>query len=293
MNLVLVVYTTHTMSIQFVLSAFESSVQMGVAGTIATSSIPAITTDATAVLQVSVEDMKNVFKYQTDSTDLTDANSDDIKYYVHPDAFPLLNPANAMMDAPDSLNPIATANSDGDLPANKMLVAHDFVRYLALKLFNTHYGVDLFNNEVALLQDLRTICSETGDGHTWKVIKDKLDTVGIAGSHGTIATDANGDKYMTNEETGDDNLCRVLMQQMLGAASSRFAQIDTEAADGKQSLPFLANDSISFKLTISAAQDQELLTGVAAIPDRSYEIKLLLVDGTAENTEVDAAEAEA
>lgn len=274
-------------SVQFVLSAFESSVQMGVAGAIDTIPIPEITTDSRAILQVSVDDMKAVFKYQTDSTDFTDVDSADIKYFVHSDAFPLLNPANAMLNAPDSLSPIATANGSGDLPANKMLVAHDFVRYLAVKLFNTHYGVDLFNNEVALLQNLREICGDVEAGQTWYDIKSKLAAVGVAGSDAGLEGD--DDKYMTNSDKTANNLCRVLMQQMLGAASARFAQI--EASDAPQSLPFAANDSISFKVTISAAADQELLTGVAAIPDRSYEIRLLLVDGSASNTEVDAAEA--
>jgi len=276
-------------SIQFVLNAFESAVQMSVAGNLETQPIPALTTDATAVLQVAVSDMQNVFKFESDSSDITDLDATDIKYYVYADKFPALNPANGMMDAPDSKSPIATTDSAGPLASNKMMVAHDFVRYLAVKLFNTHFGVDLFNNEVALLQNLRLICSDDAAGHTWKDIVDKLTSVSIGGDNAGLLTDAAGNKYMTNGDKTASNLCRVLMEQMLGADATRFAQI--VASDGPQSLPFKPNDSISFKVTISPADGQELLTGTAVIPPRSYEIKLLLVDGSVANTEVDAAEA--
>ena len=274
--------------IQFVLTHLDSTVQMSVSGSFDGESIPPITTDARAIYQVSVDDMKAVFKYQTDSNDVLDASDSDIQYYVYDTLFPTINPANAMMDASDSLNPIATSNTAGSLASNKMLVAHDFVRYLAFKLFGTHYGVDLFNNEVPLLQNLRSICDDAEAGHTWYDIKAALADVGTAGGNAVLVANGDGDKYMTNEDTSAANLCRVLLKQMWGADPSRFASI--EATDAPQSLPFYANDSISFVLSIDAAPDQELLTGVAAIPTRSYEIRLLIVDGTAANTEVDAAE---
>lgn len=274
--------------VQFVLSAFESSVQMGVAAAMEASGVPVIETNATAVLQVSLDDMKAVFKYQTDSTDILNAAESDIKYYVHASSWPALNPADGMMDAADSLSPIATQDKDStDLPANKMLVAHDFVRYLALKLFNTHYGVDLFNNETELLANLREICGSDDAGQTWKDITDKLVAVGVDGDNAGLAGDA-GSKYMTNADHTSENICRVLLEQMVQNAPTRFNQITNSGEE--QSLPFEANDSISFKLTIAAAQDQELLTGVIAIPARSYEIRLNIVDGSPANTERDAEE---
>ena len=66
----------------------------------------------------------------------------------------ILNPVHAMMDDTASENPIATGDSNGTYVDNRMLVKHDFVRYLALKLFNTYQGVDLFSNENAMKEDL-------------------------------------------------------------------------------------------------------------------------------------------
>ena len=275
------------MSIQFVLSALESSVIMDLSGSVLTSAIPAIDVSAVAILQVSVEDMKSVFKYQTDSNDVTDASSTDLKYYVDTTEWPVLNPANAMMITEGDKSPIATANSAGSLEPNKMLVAHDFVRYLALKLFNTHFGVDLFNNEIELLQNLRLICDDSAADHTWYDIKAKLDNVGPSGSHDDIqGTDSS--KYMTNEADEDTNLCRALFLQMTHSAITRFAEID--AIDTPQSLPFEVNDSISFKLNIAPAEGQEDLTSVSAFAARSYEIRLVMV-AAPDNTEVAGDEA--
>jgi hypothetical protein len=288
LNLVLVVYTNKMAPVKFVLNELESSVTMGVGATIETSTLPTIEADAVAILQVSVEDMKSVFKYQTDSNDVTNENGTDIKYYTYSDLWPVLNPANAMLDAEGASDPIATANSSGPLESNKMLVAHDFVRYLALNLFNTHFGVDLFNNELELLNNLRLICDDSAEDHTWFDIQAKLALVGVNGTHSDIQGAIPGEKYMINSDEEDNtNLCRVLFQQMTGSAVERFSTID--ATDGPQSLPFEVDDSISFKLIIAAADGQEELTSVAPIAPRSYEIRLVMVDAP-DNTEVAADE---
>lgn len=273
LNLVLVVYTSK-MSVKFVLSTLESAVTMGTLGTMESSTIPALDVSAIAVFQVTVSEMKAVFKYQTDSFDFTDTNEKetaDIKYSIDESVFPAFNPANAMMDAADSSGAIATA----DISSNKLLVAHDYVRYLAKKLFNTYHGVDLFNNEKALLDNLRLICGDAEEGQTWKDVMDKLTAVGLNGTHDDIQGTA-GAKYMTNYNTSSENICRVLFNQMVDSAITRFSDHVADSTEF-QPLPFEANDSISFKLTISPAPEQELLTGVSVIEPRSYEIRFLIV----------------
>lgn len=273
--------------VHFVLSNLESSVQMDVSGHVPIESIPVLDVSATAVFEVSLADMQSCFQYQTDSSDITDVNSTDIRYYVNPASWPTLNPANGMMNSPQSANPIAVSSSTGDYPSNKMLVAHDFVRYLALKLFNTQYGVDLFNNEVDLLKGIRRICDASSAGHTWYDIVSKINAVGTSGTNANIVG-TNGSKYMTNADTSTANLGRALLQQLLGSVPERFSNIN--ATDSAQPLPFRADDSISFKLTIAPAPGQENLTGVAAFSSRSYEIRLVMVSTTPSNTAVDALE---
>ena len=285
MNLVLVVYTSAMSSVHFVLTTLESSVQMGLEAAVTTSAIDTLDVSATAVFQVSVDSMKQLFRYQTDSNDVTNLDATDIKYFVDSSAWPQLNPANAMLDAPESSNPIASSG----IESNKQLVAHDFVRYLALKLFNTHLGVDLFNNEVELLNNIRSICDDSAAGHTMYDINDKVQKVSITGSHADIQG-APGAKYMTNANQTSENICRVIMQQMTNSAIERFAQLEDADANNRRALPFQADDSISFKVTITPADGQEELTGVSEFGGRSYEIRLVLVDSTPVNTEVAANE---
>jgi hypothetical protein len=252
-------------NVDFVLSNFESDVTMSLSGTVASSSIPSITADATAEIDISLSALKSVFKYSSDSEDVTDLSANDIKYYVESASFPSLNPANATVKAADA---IATSG----IAANKQYVAHDFVRHIASELFNTYHGVDLFNNEVALLNNIRSICGSES-GKLWDTLKGKLAKVGVAGDHADLVK--TGEKfYLTNGNATDENFTRVLMEQMMGVDVERFATLETADANGLRSLPFKSGDSISFKLTINPDASQKDLTGVAEVKSRSYQIKL-------------------
>jgi hypothetical protein len=284
--------------VNFVLESLNSEVTMGVLGNLFSESTPILDVSATAILYVSIDAMKDLFQYQTDSNELDNLPTADIKYYVDATALPPLNPVNAMMDNTDSANAISLIGTGGaNLAPNKAMVCHDFTRYLASKLFGTHFGVDLFNNETELLQDIRLICDDSAADHTWFDIVTKVTKVSKIGDHADIAEDAEGDKYMTNATNDNTNLCRVLFNQLIASDISRFKDItNADAAyDGSvpHPLPFLVNDSISFKLTILPIEEQELLTGVEAFGGRSYEIKLIMVEeADVDNTEVDNLEVE-
>jgi hypothetical protein len=284
-----------TTPFNFVLESLNSEVTMDLCGNLFSESTPILDVSATAILYVSIDAMKDLFQYQTDSNDLDNLPEADIKYYVDATALPPLNPVNAMMDDAASVNAISLTGTSGPLASNKALVCHDFTRYLASKLFGTHFGVDLFNNETELLQNLRLICDDSAADHTWYDIVAKVTNVSKTGAHLDLVVDANNNKYMTNATNDNTNLCRVLFNQMVLSDVSRFKDITNESAtyDGSipHPLPFLVNDSISFKLTISPAADQEVLTQVEAFGGRSYEIKLIMVESPV-NTEVDSAEEE-
>ena len=268
---------------ELVLEAFESSVTMATSGTLATQAVPSMDVSAAAVFMVDVADMQSVFQFQADSTDLLDASASDIKYYVDSTSFPTVIAGNAMMDHAGSTGAIATG-----FAANKSLLCHDYVRYLATKLFGTHHGVELFNNEPALLSNLRTITG-SGAGNAMKTVTDALELVNTSGTHADMATDGNGDKYMTNSTTTSANLGKILFEQLTSTVPARFASLSDSNA--KQAMPLQADDVLSFKITINAAANQEDLTSVSAISARTYKIKLLM-KATADiaNTTVDANE---
>lgn len=275
----------------FVVPAFEQTIQLGVVGSILSEPIPVIDVSAVAVIEVSTEMMRSVFQFQTDATDLNNLSDSDIKYYVDTaawDGIELVNPANAMLNHTESLGTITAQDPTGaPLPTNKQFVAHDFVRYLSLRLFNTPYGVDLFQNEEDLMADIRAKCSADDTlGSVWKNIKAKLELVNKENAE----FDSASGKCMTNGNTTADNICRVLMLQMLSTQIQRFQDITlaNAAHSGEvgicQGLPFMDGDSISFKLSINPAEGQEETTGVEAFSGRSYEIRLAIRDAP-ENTE--------
>jgi len=275
--------------VNFVLDYLSSSVSMDVSGIVYSQTITAVDASATAVVYVSLAAVQEVFKFQTTSDfDITNLPSD-IRYQVNHASWPALNPANSMMDDLLSKNPILTGDSKGTFNANDMMVAHDFVRYLAQELFNSAYGADLFDNQKALLNDIRAICGSSEVGQTWFDIVAKLKAVSADSTEAGLESDPSGNKYLTDSTTGESNVCRTLFQQLTGSAIDRFSSI--QGGDGYQSLPLEANDSISFKLTVAPATGQHNLTGVDPIAPRSYEIKMILVaDTTGKNTAVSTDE---
>jgi len=285
--------------VNFVLEALEQEVTLGLLANVYSESIPTLTTDARAIFYVKQADIKAIFKYQTDSFDTINLPESDIKYYVHDDAFTALglNPANTMLNVAEADGAIATADKTATLLADdKMMVAHDFLRHLAKNLFGTHLGVDIFNNEKELMQNIRSICGEGAEGNVMFDINALIKDVSVNSESSTMVGLAGeaGSKYMTNENDGSGNLCRVLFDQMIGAAPARFAAIQDEQVE--QSLPFEVTDTLSFKLNIKPAADQKLLTRTetdADVPDRSYEIRLVVVaddDEVKVNTAVNANE---
>jgi hypothetical protein len=242
-----------------------------------------ISADADAVYTVDINNMKSVFQFQTNSNDLLDLSSTDLKYYVDTTDWPSFNASNVMMNHTQSSNAIATG-----MEPNKMLITHDYLRYLAQSLFRTHHGVDLFNNETALLQNIRSICG-SGSGNTIGDIDSKLASVSISGTHNNLNSDASGNKYLTNSTTSTDNICRMLYKQLVQSEPSRFTSLSNP--NSKQGVPFEVDDIISFKITINPHTNQHELTSVDTISARSYKIKLIIKDtANVSNTSIDTNE---
>ena len=272
--------------INFTLTGLNQTILMNTLASLDASAVSLENTDAAAVFYVKQSDMKNVFKFQSDSNDMNDISSSDVKYYVFDRNWPTelkINPLHAMMNKSESANMLGNAET---FDANKMLVKHDFIRYLSLCLFNTIHGVDLFKNEMDLLEN-----AVYGGETNRNTIHTLLGNVSTTSSDETMSYDASGNKYLTNDASGNTNLCRELLRQMVAGAPSRFGII----TDGTtaQSLPFEPDDTINFKLTLEAAPTQNVLTGVSVIPSRSYLIKLVIkssVTGGTANTVVTDSE---
>jgi hypothetical protein len=259
-------------TIDFNLSGLNTTLSMDVSGALTGLAPTAIDVSATAVLYVKTSDMRNVFKFQTDSFDVNNVESADVKYYVHRnvEAWPAnlkINPAHAFVTA----NHMLSAGVDNV----KNLVKHDFVRYLALSLFNTVHGVDLFSNETELLTNL----VEKG-AVARAAIEGSLDAVCTTSA--TLSdTDASSNKYTTNDMSGNTNICRQLMLQIANVDAGRFHTFTDSKLS--QSVPLVDGDTFNFKVTISAAANQNDLTAQGVFAPRAYGIKLILSADTGAN----------
>jgi hypothetical protein len=269
--------------VNFTLSGLNQAFTLDVSGVLDGQAPAPLDISATAVYNIKLSDMRNVFRFQSDSFDVNNVDASDIKYYVfstNPN-WPtdlVLNPANAdMSNATPPFSPMLLTSSE--VLANKNKVKHDFVRYLAKKLFNTVYGVDLFQNEDALLNDL---VGKGAAAHS--AIKTALDAMNTTASDLSNNVDSDGRFYATNSKDGTNNFSRELLRQVAHSAPTRFTGISD--ISGVQSIPLADGDSISFKVSISAYPAQHTLTGVAGPFDvRVYQIKLVLkgTDGDATN----------
>jgi len=277
-------------SIDFVLDGFSAAYTLSQSATMFEGTSLAFTdASATAVFYVSQTDMQNVFKFESDSFDINDLSASDIRYFTYMENWPaglVINPVNAMLDKSGSANAITQVG----IP-NKMLVKHDFIRYLALKLFNTPSGVDLFNNENELIAHLNDMGNSSYQndisGSLWKYATNASTAI----DNTNFILDASSNvKCTTDHLTSNDNICRELFNQILYANKSRFSDISLNTL-GVRSLPILTGDSISYRFTVFPKAGQNDITGVAAFGGRSYRIKLLVVaDATGENTTVDNTE---
>ena len=263
----------------FALPGLDSTFQLSTRGTIDSSVIPVAATDATAVFYVKLSDMSAVFKFQTDDSDMNDVSANDVRYYVFKKDWPIklkINPAHAMLDKIESGGRLGTISYS----AEKSLVKHDFVRYLALKLFNTIYGVDLFNNEAELIENIVYNGEVTRCG-----IEAVLETISTTSSSPTMSIDSSGNKYLTNSDSSNINITRELLRQIAG--SSQVSRLSQLQGDGIQSIPFVENDTLNIKLTVAAALNQHTLTNVEEIPARTYILKLVMKnDITGLNTQI-------
>ena len=261
--------------VNFTLSALNQTFTIGVSGELA-GEAPAAWTDisAVAIYNVKLSDMLAVFKFQSDSFDVSNADATDIQYYVYKNAWPntlKINPVHAAMTSGGT--PGVILATSGSIVANKNFVKHDFLRYLAQQLFNTPYGVDLFSNEDELLLDL------VSKGVT---ARESIEAALAAVDQANAAAGTGPHKYSTNALTTPANICRELMRQVANAAPARFYGIQNVTT--VQSVPIAAGDTINFRLSVSPAAGQEDLTDrPAAFDTRVYKIQLVVVD--AENPE--------
>ncbi len=248
----------------------------------------AFTAAVVANFELPVTIAQNLFKFQSDAVDIMNASETDIKFKVD-----YVQDTNQTDNIPDTVlesdwlancECIGTDTADavfvaGTSTASKRQVAHEFVRYLAHSLFNTHLGVDLFSNEEELVNALNIDARRALD-----------ETL-------TNLTNLNGGDYCPKDFTIGAGTYKhpsqVILSKIIANTPQRLSDLQPYfVAGGDQSgveggtpapvfrMPLAVGDTVQFKLLVSAADDQHLLLDPLAteIQDRAYRIKFTIVE---------------
>jgi hypothetical protein len=266
---------------------------------------------AIARLTVDVSSISRVFRLGTNAADLTDVSDEDMHFFVNAQGFAnMMCTTNAYnVGGVDGthygllVDQICAAyveeTKDGALdyakdPAgtsytvdNKPLVK-DLLRDLAHQLFSTQYGVDLFQNETDLCDNVYELTSDLlkSGGNIYEILE--------------AANEANPEKLADGTVADASNVGHVIFKAIMAADNTRVADLSTnyfledsgdvtapgnspgagENEDNKimriYRMPFKGGDSISFYINYKYESTQGSIIGDAAkvLTDRLYKIIL-------------------
>jgi len=276
---------------EFALVDLSCTVQLSTKGLIPDGvSVPDMSYNSIAFLNVSLSDMRKTFQVAT--TDISMNDMSGCLYYVFDTSFTPVEQCNistATVISEGAYAPIALTDTHGaTYNGAEQSLANDYIRYIALKLFGTHYGVALFANPADLEQDISNVCTSVSSAtNVYPSLLTQLGNVSTsvmaAGPAAAAITDELGLLALPDTYTSADNLSRELIQQMFNLCPTRLQNDDNGlllAQSSPQPVPFIANDVISFPVTFNVAdgQEAEVAPECAPIPSWTYLIRLTLVE---------------
>tara|TARA_B100000035_G_scaffold23938_1_gene18831 strand:+ start:123 stop:19874 length:19752 start_codon:yes stop_codon:yes gene_type:complete len=263
--------------IEFYLEVFNTTIQMStLAEMIEGQEINPISGfDATAILYLPQSIVNDVFTVKL-TGDLYDLDNVNITYFTNMDAWPsgyVINSVNAMMDHEQSTGAIYELET-----REKMLLKHDFIRYIAYKTFGSVHAVDLFSNEDELIAALNEFGNNNFQqdisGILWKYASTNPNPVVNA----NYVYDADYQLYGTTDAfISSENVCRELFQQLLKSQKSRFSNMVANP-NGLYPIPIIDGDTISFTCTITPSPEQRVLSTNESIGSKIYKIIIIVGD---------------
>lgn len=226
---------------------------------------------------ISLSTIKSVFYFQTDNNITYDSSY--TKYFVDISGWSNttikqdLNPMNYLVLNRDN-GAFGTNWSDN--------LGKHFLRYIVEQLFGTYLGVDLFNNEDAVYQDI----SLNAYNYVYTAVLNKLKrvdkTFGATSDLSDIFHESNG--WHMRDSEGTYNICRNLIKQMAASsvAKSRFDELELRVGEGAgagiYNVPFRSGDSIYYSVVVTPAPNQNSITGLSvALEPKKYILKLNIV----------------
>jgi len=225
-----------------------------------------VSAEITLTQQISAADLSGVFFFKTDE-DITSelvTDTSNVEYYLDRSQF---TGGQATLNA---MNGLVTTGYYGSNTTDHL--GKDFLRDMAHQLFSTHFGVDLFTNEDAVITDI--------SGKSAVIATDIFDKMGNVDKTNTALSgpDVSYGYYTTDTDSSNTNLTREILNQLLTLAPGRFTdkttlRLDT-AVPGVYGMPFVTNDTISYKLSVTAhaSQNTTIATGKPGLGTRTYKV---------------------
>lgn len=253
--------------------------------------------DAIANVKVDLKTFSNMFCFQSDYIDVNDVSGTDVKYYVLSPKIQTFTPN--LGSSIVGTNPIVSFTSNGSTESDQ-LIGKDFTRYLASLLFNTPYGTDLFINETALVNSVNSALLTA-----WSYCMIDLQNVSNTSTNSGISMVGNVPaKYLTNDFSGVQNICRELFLQLISKSPARFTnlpQIQVEDANvgsiregsnlNYYYLPFVNNDIVQLRVKVYPCVHQptfglsttdttkfETINNSTNLKGRTYLMNMILTD---------------
>jgi hypothetical protein len=242
-------------NVQFNLSLAVEADQT-IVGLLSGNDLAALSADSAMEISVSSNDLSGVFKFQTDSDDLTDASAADIQYACDSTNWPDLSFSEGAVAGVNSINSSDTTTRQ------------DMLRHVAKDIFGTHYGVDLLSNEEEIQEDIDNL-----DTDLKTAILTALDDTGGTTFFPKTRADATGnyakevlDKLIYEIKNNNNDDARIRSDEMLANANGGF-----------HNFVFKSGDSLTFKVTYNPSEGEGQAHGevsTATMSKRSYLVKL-------------------
>jgi len=269
---------------------FDKTVSLDTNGIITYNYDPSFNNyDATATIGIDLCKFKEMFGISSGYMNVNDIKLEDMQYYVYSNKIHHFNPC---LD----VNSIVVENPIDHLGVNNEMIdnhiSKDFIRYLAQLLFNTSRGTDLFINESALCNSVKSALNSAWDN----CISD-LQSISTNGTYSLLNGNAN-EYYICDNDESIHNICRELYV-MMSKQPGRFTNLPrleitdpSVQIDGKKQyyLPFQPGDTICIKIHINPCEEQDIFglsphgsytppkfDSLGNLLGRSYLIKMKLV----------------
>jgi len=263
------------------LTGFNTAVLAGLLSSLKQEEISISTSDATVQVKLSLSDAQSAFKYAygTDGNVrmYVDKSKFNISYnYASTAAVTVQTAATVNSTVASGLKWIGPVTTGTSISGYNDPLSWDFINHVAKETYGNYRFSALFTDVISSEQ---TLCNNI-NGEINDVVATILDAFDVSNSAGSISSVASGVSFTKYGSAGDYytildatisssnndkyNIPSTIHTSLYSQQPERFTSATSETADPtttneKQSMPFVAGDTLNFLLTITPANDQRVL----------------------------------